>query len=148
MLAEELGMEAFRDRVKIYATDVDEQALAQARLATYSSKQIGDIPAPLVDKYFDRNGDSYTFSRELRRSVIFGRHDLIQDAPISRVDLLLCRNTLMYFSPEIQSRVLARLHYALKDDGFLMLGRAEMLLTHGRLFRPVDMKERVFTRVP
>src|SRR5438874_5046184 len=148
MLAEELGMEAFRDRVKIYATDVDEQALAQARLATYSSKQIGDIPAPLVDKYFDRNGDSYTFSRELRRSVIFGRHDLIQDAPISRVDLLLCRNTLMYFNAEAQGRIMARFYFSVNPGGFLALGRAEMLFSHGAIFQPLDLKRRIFKTVP
>ena len=148
LFAEAVGTAAFRDRVKIYATDVDDDALAQARGASYSAADVKELPADLLEKYFDSSGTRYAFRQDLRRSLIFGRHDLVQDAPISRVDLLLCRNTLMYFSPEIQSRVLARLHYALKDDGFLMLGRAEMLLTHGRLFRPVDMKERVFTRVP
>ena len=71
----------------------------------------------------------FVFNKELRRAVIFGRHDLVQDAPISRIDLLVCRNTLMYFNAETQTRILARFHFALKDDGILFLGKAEMLLT-------------------
>lgn len=89
----------------------------------------------------------YVFDRELRRSVIFGRHDLIQDAPISRVDLLLCRNTLMYFNAETQERILARFHFALNEGGFLFLGKAETLLTHANTFVPIDLKNRVFTKV-
>jgi two-component system, chemotaxis family, CheB/CheR fusion protein len=87
------------------------------------------------------------FKTALRRAVIFGRHDLMQDAPISRLDLLICRNTIMYFTAEAQARILARFHYALNDDGYLFLGKAEMLLTHGALFTPVDLKQRIFTKV-
>src|SRR6185295_1464417 len=71
-----------------------------------------------------------------------------QDAPISHLDLLICRNTLMYFTAESQGRVLANFHYAMNDDGFLFLGRAEMLLSHASLFAPVDLKQRVFAKVP
>jgi two-component system CheB/CheR fusion protein len=76
--------------------------------------------------------------------VIFGRHDLVQDAPISRIDLLVCRNTLMYFNAETQARILARFHFALAEAGVLFLGKAEMLLSHGALFLPVDLKQRTF----
>src|SRR5262249_42439731 len=75
-------------------------------------------------------------------------HDLVQDAPISRLDLLICRNTLMYFNAETQSRILARLHFALNPNGYLFLGRAELLLTHGHLFTPLDLKCRIFAKVP
>jgi two-component system CheB/CheR fusion protein len=83
----------------------------------------------------------------LRKSVIFGRHDLIQDAPISRLDLLVCRNTLMYFNAETQGRVMNRLHFALKGTDYLFLGRAEMLISHARLFTPVSLDHRVFSKV-
>jgi two-component system CheB/CheR fusion protein len=79
--------------------------------------------------------------------VIFGRNDLVQDAPISRVDLLVCRNTLMYFNAETQSRVLSRFHFALANGGILFLGKAEMLLSHTDLFTPVDLKRRLFRKV-
>ncbi len=146
VLAEAMGTEAFRDRVKIYATDVDEDALTKARQATYSLREVGSIPAPLLERYFEEAKGRYTFRKDLRRSVIFGRHDLIQDAPISRVDLLSCRNVLMYFNAETQARVLARFHFALSDGGVLFLGKAEMLLTHFNTFSPVDLKRRVFVK--
>jgi two-component system CheB/CheR fusion protein len=149
IFAEALGEEAFRRRVKIYATDVDEEALGAARRALYTSHQMEAVPAALRDKYFVRRGtSSYVFRADLRRSVIFGRHDLVQAAPISRIDLLICRNVLMYLNAETQSRVLARLHFGLAPDGFLFLGKAEMLLSHTDLFTAVDLKQRVFRRAP
>ncbi|MEH1769472.1 MAG: CheR family methyltransferase [Nostoc sp.] len=147
LMAEILGAEEFRQRVKIYATDVDEDALNQARLAVYSAKDIQAVPDELRQKYFEIVGNRYVFRQDLRRSVIFGRHDLLQDAPISRLDLLVSRNTLMYFNSETQGRILARFHFALNDHGFLFLGKAEMLLMHSSLFLPLDLKNRIFTKV-
>jgi two-component system CheB/CheR fusion protein len=148
LFAERLGVEAYRKRVKIYATDVDEDTLNQARQATYRVHEVEDLPPDILNKYFERTTTQYVFNKELRRSVIFGRHDLVQDAPISRIDLLICRNTLMYFNSETQGRVLSRFHFALKDGGYLFLGRAEMMLTHGNVFTPVDLKSRVFNKTP
>jgi two-component system CheB/CheR fusion protein len=148
MLTEALGVDQFRRRVKIYATDVDEEALSQARLGGHTPRDIEAVPPEYVDRYFEQVSNRYTFRNDLRRSLIFGRHDLVQDAPISRLDLLTCRNTLMYLTAETQARVLARLHYALNDAGFLFLGKAEMLLTHTDLFTPVDLRHRVFSKVP
>src|SRR5262249_31198049 len=85
---------------------------------------------------------------DLRRSIIFGRHNLAQDAPISRVHLLICRNTLMYFTRETQARVLSRFHFAMRGGGFLFMGRAELLLTHAELFTPVEPKFRLFAKTP
>jgi two-component system CheB/CheR fusion protein len=146
ILAEQLGVEALRRRVKIYASDVDEDALMQARHATYTPSQVEDVPPDLLARYFERVDDRYLFHKDIRRSIIFGRHDLVQDAPISRVNLLICRNTLMYFTRETQAKVLNRFHFALRDGGFLFMGRAELLLTHGDLFTPVELKWRVFTK--
>lgn len=147
ILAEALGIEQFKTRVKIYATDVDEEALAQARIASYGYKEIASVPPELLERYFESNDSNYTFRKELRRSVIFGRHDLVQDAPISRIDLLVCRNTLMYFNAEAQAKIIARFHFALNEHGFLFLGKAEMLLSHADSFVPVDLKRRIFTKV-
>jgi two-component system CheB/CheR fusion protein len=146
-LAEVLGRDAFRERVKIYATDVDEQALSEARTAVYSEKQVQAVPPALLERYFTRDNDRFVFDKDLRRAVIFGRHDLVQDAPISRVDILSCRNTLMYFNGEAQSRILARFHFALSDRGTLFLGKAEMLLTQSHMFAPVDLRRRIFRKV-
>ncbi len=148
ILAEILGIDDFRHRVKIYATDIDEEALNQARQASYSAKNIHAVPLELRDKYFDLINKNYIFHQELRRAVIFGRHDLLQDAPISRLDLLVCRNTLMYFNSETQGRIINRFHFALNDHGYLFLGKAEMLVTHANLFTPINLKDRVFAKVP
>jgi two-component system CheB/CheR fusion protein len=145
-IAEALGPETVKERVKIYATDVDEDALNQARQARYTPKQVEGVPPELLERYFEHNGHGYVFSKELRRSVIFGRHDLIQDAPISRIDLLVCRNTLMYLNSDTQAHVLARFNFALREGGYLFLGKAEMLLAHSELSAAVDLKRRVFRK--
>lgn len=147
LLCEAMGPEAFVRQAKIYATDVDEEALAQARQGSYSSKDLQPVPASLRQKYFELARGRYAFRPDLRRALIFGRHDLLHDAPISHLDLLICRNTLMYFNSETQRRVLARFHFALNDDGALFLGKAELLLSHANLFQPVDLKRRIFSRV-
>jgi two-component system, chemotaxis family, CheB/CheR fusion protein len=147
-LAEALGPEEFRRRVKIYATDVDEDALTDARQALYTERELLGVPAELRDHYFEPAGDRWIFTKDLRRSVIFGRNDLIVNAPISHIDLLVCRNTLMYFNAETQATILRRLHFALEPAGVLFLGKAEMLLSHGELFKPIDLKRRFFSKVP
>jgi two-component system CheB/CheR fusion protein len=147
MLAEALGRDRFREGVKIYATDIDDQALNQARQATYTAKQVEPVPRELLERYFVQEGERFVFDKDLRRSVIFGRHDLILDAPISRVNILTCRNALMYFNTEAQARILARFHFALADAGVLFLGKAEMLLTQTHMFLPVDLRRRVFRKV-
>jgi two-component system CheB/CheR fusion protein len=147
IFAEQLGIEEFRDRVKIYATDVDEEALTHARHASYTARELSAVPEDLRERYFEPTGSRFTFRKELRRSVIFGRNDVVQDAPISHVDVLACRNTLMYFNAETQSQVLNRMHFALRPDGVLFLGKAEMLLSHSSYFRAIELKRRFFRKV-
>ena len=147
LIAEHIGIEKLRDHVKIYATDVDEEALAEARQAAYTDRQIADVPEAMR-KYFDGSGEKYTLNRDVRRAVIFGTHDLLSDAPISKVDLLLCRNTLMYFNAEAQARVLARFYFSTNPSGVAVLGRAEMLFSQSAMFVPIDLKRRIFRTVP
>jgi two-component system, chemotaxis family, CheB/CheR fusion protein len=144
LLAEALGEEAFRERVKIYATDVDEDALGQARAAVYPPGKVEDVPAKLRERYFQQHDGEFVFRSEIRRAVVFGRNDLLQDPPISRVDLLVSRNTLMYFGPLAQTRILGNFQFALSRGGFLLLGPAEALSTGAGLFEPYDLKRRVF----
>jgi two-component system CheB/CheR fusion protein len=146
LLAEALGRDEFRRRVKIYATDIDEEALSEARAAVYEARHVESVPADYLDRYFRKLNGRYAFDKDLRRSVIFGRNDLVKDAPISRVDLLVCRNTLMYLNSETQRHVLNRMHFALAPQGTLFLGHAEMLLTHSDRFTPLDLKNRIFRK--
>jgi two-component system CheB/CheR fusion protein len=149
-LAEAMGTEDFRERVKIYGTDVDEEALSEARQATYTPRQLASVPGDLVQRYFEpvNGGERLSFRKDLRRCVIFGRNDLVQDAPISRIDLLACRNTLMYFNTEQQSRIVQRLHFALNATGVLFIGKAETLWSHSALLVATDSKRRFFKKLP
>jgi two-component system CheB/CheR fusion protein len=148
VLAEAMGPDGFRDRVKIYATDADEGALAVARHGIYAPRQVEGVPPELLERYFERTDNQYTFRRDFRHQVIFGRHNLLQDAPISHIDLLACRNTLMYFNAETQAQVLARFQFAMRDGGYLFLGRAETMMAHAQSFTPVDLKRRISRKVP
>uniref|UniRef100_A0A0C1R1P3 protein-glutamate O-methyltransferase n=1 Tax=Tolypothrix bouteillei VB521301 TaxID=1479485 RepID=A0A0C1R1P3_9CYAN len=146
LLAEALGLEACRQRVRCFATDTDEAALWHARRATYSSKDIIDIPAQLLQKYFEHTETGYVFHPELRRTIIFSPHDLTQNAPMSKIDLLICRNVLIYFNPDAQASVLTRFHFALNNTGFLFLGKAETALSRRQIFKPVDISQRIYTK--
>jgi two-component system CheB/CheR fusion protein len=148
LLCEALGATEFGRRVKIYATDLDEAALNAARHASYLPRDVEGVAEPLLHKYFERTNNHYLVSRDLRKAVIFGRHNIVHDAPISRIDLLVCRNLLIYLETETQNLVLPRLHYALVDDGCLFLGKAETQLARSKLFAPIDMKHRLFRKVP
>ncbi len=146
LLAEALGEAEYRERVKIYATDADDEALNTARHASYTANQVEGVSAERLEKFFELTDGRYCFRKDLRRAVIFGRHDLVQDAPISRVDLLICRNTLMYFNAEVQKRILNNFHFALVPNGYLFLGKGEMLLTSAHLFTPIDLSSRLYAK--
>jgi two-component system CheB/CheR fusion protein len=146
LLVEALGEEAFKRRVKIYATDIDDDALAQARDAAFTSKQLESVPPELRERYFQQSNHAFAFRTDLRRTVIFGRNDLHRDPPISRVDLLVSRNTLMYFGADVQQRILANFYFALNRGGFLVVGKAEALQRGRDFFVPYNLKRRIFMK--
>ncbi|NEB79867.1 PAS domain-containing protein [Streptomyces sp. SID14478] len=148
MFAETLGLDAALERVKIYGTDVDDEALRDARSGLYPARTLEALAPELRDRYFQQNGSQFSFRADLRRRVIFGRHDITRDAPISRLDLLVCRNTLMYFNVEAQTQIIDRFHFALRERGFLFLGKAEMLLNDADRFDVLSMRQRIFRRRP
>jgi two-component system, chemotaxis family, CheB/CheR fusion protein len=148
LFAEALGAEAYADRVKIYATDLDDGALADARHAKYDAKSLEAVPEGFRSEYLAEANGGITMRGDIRRSVIFGRNDLLNDPPISKVDLLISRNTLMYFGPQAQHKVLSNFYFALGSNGYLFLGKAEALHSRTNLFVPVELKHRVFARNP
>ncbi|WP_245717207.1 CheR family methyltransferase [Nocardia jejuensis] len=145
-LAEVLGLDEAVKRVKIYGTDVDEEALREARSGTYPARTLSHLSRGQRDKYFEPVGDKFVFRSDLRRRVIFGRHDITSDAPISRLDLMVCRNTLMYFNVEAQSQILDRFQFAVREGGVLFLGKAELLVSDGERFEVANMRQRMFRR--
>ena len=148
ILAEALGVEQFQERVKIYATDIDEEALNEARQGSYTAMQVAGISRTLLDKYCDRIGDRYIFNQDLCSSLIFARHNLIEDAPISGIDILMCRNILMYFNTETQISILSRFNLAVQDSGFLVVGEPEGLHNKTDKFTVVDTKLRIYSKLP
>jgi two-component system CheB/CheR fusion protein len=148
VLCDAAGEDAFRQRVKVYGTDADDEALAAARYGRYPATAVkAAFNTEQVERYFENDGDDdLVFRKDLRRAVIFGRHDLVQDPPISRVDVLVCRNTLMYFNTETQRRILSNFHFALSDGGYLFLGKSEALASRSGLFVPVDHKRHVYVK--
>jgi two-component system CheB/CheR fusion protein len=148
VLAEVMGIDAFVERVKIYGTDWDEEALVHARQGTYTARDLEMVPPEYVEKYFEPQSGRFAFQPDLRRTMIFGRHNLVTDASISKLDLLVCRNALMYFKAELQNRIFMRFHFGLNSPGYLFLGKAEMLLSGTELFRAVDIRNRIFEKIP
>ncbi len=147
VLAELLGQSALRNRVKIYATDYDPKALATARRAQYSAKRQTEIPPGLVDKYFHVEADTIQFRRDLRPALVFGQHDIARDPPISKIDVLLCRNTLMYFTAPTQTAILERMHFATRHGGILVLGRAEAVASRTDRFAAINLHHRVYAPI-
>lgn len=148
LFSEAVGEERFRDSIKIYATDADEGALALGRLGRYPAGRVdAAFGRQRALRFFEFEGDQAVFRQDLRRSLIFGRHDLVQDPPISKIDLLSCRNTLMYFTAELQKSVLSNFHFALNPHSYLFLGKSEtMAATTDHLFEPVELRRRVFRK--
>ncbi|MBO0772486.1 MAG: PAS domain-containing protein [Actinobacteria bacterium] len=144
LFAEALGEERFRQSVKIYATDADNDALADARHGRYRESDLVEaFGEERTGRFFERDGSHGVFRGDLRRALIFGRHDLVQDPPISRIDLLTCRNTLMYFTSEVQGEVLTSFHFALNPGAYLFLGKSEALVTRTQMFEVVDLRQHI-----
>ena len=131
-------------RVQIFATDIDESALAVARLARYPEALMETVSPERRQRFFHLDGASYVLNNEVRELCIFSPHSVIRDPPFSRMDLVSCRNLLIYFGPEVQNRVIPTFHYSLRPGGYLFLGTSEGIGQHGDLFALVDKKQRIF----
>ncbi len=145
LLSETVGPRINEYDVRIYATDIDDDALSIARRGEYSPDSLKVVPEAVLQKYFAKNS-RYTVNRDVRKMVIFGRHNLVTDPPISHLDLIICRNVLIYMTVDLQNRILSKFYYGLQNNGFLFLGKAESLLTSSKLFSPVNERWRIFRK--
>ena len=134
-------------QVQIFATDLDARALGLARAGRYADSIAGHIRSDRLERWFTREGDTYCVSKELREMCIFSPHNVIKDAPFSRIDILSCRNLLIYLNTDIQSRVIPIFHFSLRSSGVLFLGNSENVTRHQKLFAAIDRKRRVFRRL-
>jgi len=129
---------------QIFATDLDTAALAKGRRATYSANLLRDVPAHIVQEYFIRKDDTFQVVKRIRERVVFARQDVIKDPPFSRIDLISCRNLLIYLVPGAQKRLFSMFHYVLKKTGYLFLGKSETIAGLSELFEPIDKRVRIF----
>jgi two-component system CheB/CheR fusion protein len=133
-------------RIQIFATDIDESALAVARRGSYPDSIAGYVPERYLKRYFRQRGSEFQLVEEIRELCIFSTQSLIKDPPFSRLDLLSCRNVLIYLKPELQNRLIPIFHYALRPSGCLLLGPSESITGHEQLFQSIDKKWRLFRR--
>ncbi|MEE4297726.1 MAG: chemotaxis protein CheB [Wenzhouxiangella sp.] len=148
-----LFLEAFerfgrRPSLKIFATDVNEQAIELAGSGQYPDSAAAELTPERIERFFTRTGHSYVVGNELRQCIVFARHNLLSDPPFTRMDLVTCRNALIYFKREAQNQAIKRLQYALKPGGFLFLGPSESMAGMDDAFETMDSKHKLYKRMP
>jgi two-component system CheB/CheR fusion protein len=146
LLAEELGANLPNFKIQIFATDIDNDAMNIARKGAYLESAFAEMDPSLASSYFSNIQGKLEISRTLRDMVIFARQDLVQDPPFLRLDLVSCRNVLIYLQSELQSKVLATFHYGLMDGGYLFLGKSESVYQQDNLFDVIDKPHRIYRR--
>ncbi len=145
-LLEYLGKRASSTPIQIFGTDVSEQATEKARAGIYPADAMTQVSAERLRKYFTKVDGRYQIHSSVRDLCVFARHDLTRDPPFSRLDIISCRNVLIYLEPVLQKKVLASFHYALKDTGALLLGKSETLGSFPDLFAITDRKNKFFSK--
>lgn len=145
LLAERAATMACPPAIQVFATDVDDRALAQARAGRYPASIAADVSPERLERFFTRDGSSYQVSSELRDLVLLSSHDLLRDPPFSRLDLVSCRNVLIYLNREAQERLLAMFHFGLRSGGYLWLGSSESA-ENASMFSALDGRARIFER--
>lgn len=137
-----------RIELQIFATDLDPDAIAKARQAYYPKSIAANISPERLVRFFREDGGKFRVSQEIRQMVVFAPHNVIMDPPFTRLDILTCRNLLIYLSADLQKKILPLFHYSLKPGGILFLGSAESIGEYGDLFTPLDARARIYRREP
>ena len=144
-LLERAGELSRNPSLQIFATDLSESALEKARAGLYLPNIAQDVSAERLERFFTKVDGRYQISKTVREACVFARHDLAKDPPFSRMDLISCRNVLIYMEPHLQERMLATLHYALNPGGFLVLGTSESVGASSAFLAPLDEKRRIYS---
>ncbi|KLI65054.1 chemotaxis protein CheB [Aurantiacibacter marinus] len=147
LLIEELDKANKSCPIQIFATDLDEPALAVGRQGTYSASLVSDLSPDRLQRFFIQHGKDYQITKELRETVTFAQQNVISDPPFSRLDLISCRNLLIYLGGKLQDRIIGYFHFALNENGYLFLGRSESMGQLGQAFEPIDKSSRLFRKL-
>jgi hypothetical protein len=147
-LLEFLGDRASSTQIQIFGTDISEPTIEKARAGTDSEASLRDVRSPRLRRFFAKTDSGYRINKIIGEMCVFARQDLTKDPPFSRLDLISCRNVLIYLGAAAQRRIVSGFHYALADTGFLLLGKSESLTAYSDLFMAADKKVRVFVKKP
>jgi two-component system, chemotaxis family, CheB/CheR fusion protein len=147
LLQEEAVKHELRPSIQMFGSDLDARGLAVAREGRYPASIEADVNEDRLRRFFIRDGEGYRVRQELRDTILFAVHDLLKDPPFSHVDLISCRNVLIYLDRDLQDQVCSTFHYALNPGGFLMLGASETAENPPGLFRPIDRSARIYKSV-
>ncbi len=144
VLSELLKDKISKYKIKIFATDIDEESLKIARTGIYSEASLEGVSKEIIQKYFSVQKNNFEVKKSIRELVVFSKHNIISDSPFLRLDLICCRNMLIYFDQGLQGRFFPIVHYALKENGYLFLGKSESIGQHFDLFSIVDKNSKIF----
>lgn len=147
LLYEQLGTTVVNYKIQVFATDIDLPALGKARKAVFHASAMSQLRPELVSKYFTESGDYYVLNKAVRDLVVIARQDITEDPPFLRLDLISCRNLLIYFKSALQNKILEIFHYALNEGGYLFLGKSESARQGQELYQTVDAEARIYRRL-
>ena len=145
-LQEHLGDKTAAIKIQIFATDISETAIAKARTGIYRQNELEGISSSRLQQFFTKTDGSYQVNKQIRDMCVFAHHNLLKDPPFSKVDLVSCRNVMIYLEPVLQKRALTTFHYALNQNGYLMLGKSESIGSNTELFSPYNNTEKIYQR--
>ncbi|EFK08661.1 CheR methyltransferase, SAM binding domain protein [delta proteobacterium NaphS2] len=148
LLAQILGERIKRFEVQIFGTDLDEEAIMKARKGIYPEATAVDVEPKILERFFLRKDNMVQVVEPIREMIVFAKHNLIDDPPFAHLDLISCRNMLIYFNQNLQNRVVSTFHYVLNPGGYLFLGKSESIAQFSDLFAPVSKKWRIFETKP
>jgi two-component system CheB/CheR fusion protein len=148
LLREQMPKTSASPKLQIFATDINERALEVARAGRYPASIEQDVSPERLERFFLREDGAYRVVADLREMCLFSTHNLLRDPPFSKLDLISCRNLMIYLDGDLQDRVIPLFHYALRHNGYLFLGTSENITRHSRLFATIDKPNRVFKRLP
>jgi len=147
-LLDYLGENISASPIQIFASDISETAIQKARQGLYPEASVQNLPAIFLQRYFTKSAGGYKLNKSVRDLCLFSKHDVISDPPFAKVDLISCRNLLIYFTSALQKRAIPLFHYALNSDGFLFLGHSETIGEFSNLFRTVDKHNKIYEKKP
>jgi two-component system CheB/CheR fusion protein len=147
LLLEFLEKRGLQIPIQIFATDISDHAIQKARAGTYSKQRLRGISEDRLKKYFDADKDTYKIKKNIRDYCVFSRHDVANNPPFAKIDLISCRNVMIYFTPELQKKVMPIFHYALNPGGFLWLGKSESPVGFAKLFELLDKSHKIYKKI-